>query len=272
MKTFCLVLREVQRRRGVWCADTCFHFSRKATTRKHPRLPSTSTMRVQCTKKTRLDADAERAVAIDVEYMHIRLVHVNDLNDDAVPRYEKFQLPSDVCLVNVDGDPLVLSKIDSLTELLEMHPWCRAGRMLIQHDGGCLCEDMVGQPLLSNVRETLIDIVKDRLVVGHNITKDLSALGITEKHVPVSRRRDTMRYPQLQNEKGCGRALAELAQVKLGRKIQQCSPHDPMEDACATMELYMKYCHYDESLMEYDDLVEYYLSQIITSHDESSTD
>ena len=38
--------------------------------------------------------------------------------------------------------------------------------------------------------------------------------------------------------------------------------HDPAEDALAAMDLYLQYCHYDPALMAYDDLVEFYSSQL----------
>jgi len=198
---------------------------------------------------------AEQVVAIDIEYMHVRLIE-----DDV---YEKIQLPCEVCLVDVSREPLVYSKVDSLTELKKHHPMCIRGDYILEHDGGCLFEEIRGKPLLSEVKKELLGHVKHRLVIGHNLAKDLISLGISEKDVPVSTRRDTMMYPKLQNEKGYGRALAELSLNKLGREIQRQSRHDSMEDALATLDLYLQFCHYDEAMMEYDDLVEYHTSQML---------
>lgn len=205
--------------------------------------------------RTRLDIQAETVVAIDVEYMHVRLIE-----DGGV--YEKLQIPCEVCLVDASREPLVYTKIDSLAELVEHHPICRKGEYTLEYEGGCTFEEIKGKPRLSEVREELLGHVKHRLVIGHNLAKDLQSLTISEKDVPMSERRDTMLYPKLQNEKGHGRALAELSLNKLKREIQQ-SRHDSMEDALATLDLYLQFCHYDETLMGYDDLVEYHTSQML---------
>lgn len=204
--------------------------------------------------RTRLDIQAESMVAIDLEYMHIRLIR------DEV--YEKLQIPCEVCLVGTSREPLLYTKVDSLTELLRKHPLCQ-GEYTLEHDGGCSLQEIQGKPHLSEVREELLEHMKGRLVIGHNLSKDLGSLHISEKEIPMSSRRDTMMYPKLQNEKGHGRALAELSMLKLGREIQSQNRHDSKEDALATLDLYVQYCHYDESLMDYDDLVEYHMSQML---------
>lgn len=206
--------------------------------------------------KTRLHIQADHAVAIDVEYMHVRLI----AEEDAM--YDKVQIPCEVCLVNVSGEPLVYTKIDSIIELKATHPMCK-GVYELKHEGGCSLHEICGQPLLSHVREELLNHMTDRLVIGHNLAKDLRALHISEKDIPMSYRRDTMMYPNLQNDKGHGRALAELSVTKLGREIQKGARHDSMEDALATLDLYLQYCHYDETLMEYEDLVEYHTYQML---------
>lgn len=201
-------------------------------------------------RASRVETLAERAVAIDVEYVHVRLV-----GEDG--RYKKLQLPAEVCLVGSDGCPILLTTIDAVSEVE-----VQADDEL-SHDGGLSFEDIQSKPLLSEVRRQLVELMNERLVVGHNLAKDLMALGIDEKMVHPSRRRDTMSYASLQNEKGCGRSLAELAQSKLGRTIQRGDRHCAAEDAKATMELYLGFCHFDESLMSYDDLVEYHVSKFL---------
>lgn len=210
--------------------------------------------------KTRLEMEAENLAAIDVEFMHVRVIMKGE--EDGRDVFQKFQLPAEVCVLASSGDKLVHTKIDSLTEVKKKHQMFK-GDYMLQYDGGIGLDHIKGMPLLSSVREDIAQAVKGRLVVGHNLSKDLVSLGITERHIPMKYRRDTMRYPALQNEKGHGRSLAELSLFKLGREIQQSVPHDPCEDAQATLDLYVKYCHYDESLMGYDDLVEYYMSQML---------
>lgn len=202
---------------------------------------------------SRVETQAERAVAIDVEYVHVRL------HDRASARYTKLQLPAEVCLVDCHGDPVLLTVIDAVSEVavdVLSHD--------VSHDGGLSFEEIEAKPLLSEVRRQLVERMEGRLVVGHNLSKDLLALGITEKMVPPGLRRDTMAYSALQNEKGCGRSLAGLAEVKLGRTIQRGDRHCAAEDARATMELYLGWCHFDEGLMSYDDLVEYQVSKLLS--------
>ncbi len=204
---------------------------------------------------SRVEHRAARAVAVDVEYVHVRLVGADS-------RYTKLQLPAEVCLVDSEGTPVVLTKIDAVTEVV------RAEGQELVYDGGIPLRDVQGQPLLSEVRKLLAEWMGDRLVVGHNLSKDLLALGMTERMVPADQRRDTMMYASLQDEKGRGRALAELAELKLGRKIQRGDRHSAEEDARATMELYLGWCHFDERLMGYEDLVEYQVSRILAGRDD----
>ena len=209
-------------------------------------------------KQTRLEKQADTLVALDVEYMHVTL-HVREENIT-----ENLQLVSEICLVDSTGCVVFWSKIDSLGQLRETRPLCRRHPKIdIIYNGGTPLEDVQGMPTIVEARKIVQDIVKGRIVVGHNLDKDLKALEI-DASVPNSMRRDTMKYSSLQNDKGHGRALAELAQVKLGRSIQQRNGrHCAKEDAVACVELYMKYCHFEQQYMNYDDLVEYYVSQMI---------
>jgi hypothetical protein len=200
---------------------------------------------------SRVEVQAAHAVAIDVEYIHVRVVGKDSI-------YKKYQVPGEVCLVDAEGEPIVYTKVDAVSEigLLDGDELC--------HDGGHSLDDVQGMPLLSEIRGVLVERMDGRLVVGHNLAKDLQKLGITERMVPPSMRRDTMGFAALQNEKGHGRSLAELSETKLGKTIQRDRRHCAAEDARATMELYLRFCHYDESLMSYDDLVEYQVSKLLS--------
>lgn len=120
------------------------------------------------------------------------------------------------------------------------------------------------------VQSLLIKEITGKPVVGHNLVKDLTALGL-DHVVPQQLRRDTMRYPVLQTARGFGSTLADLTERKLGRRIQVEKRHDPKEDALAALELYLEFCHFDPSLMDYDDLVEYYASEMLHSPSPSTT-
>eukprot|EP00890_Picochlorum_soloecismus_P002244 jgi/Picsp_1/301/NSC_00300-R1_rna exonuclease len=213
--------------------------------------------------KTRLEEQAEQLVAIDVEYIHLTIQQSDNISNSV-----DLQLPAEVCLIDADGNNIFWSVIDSLSELrLSNHGMSDSGFKIV-HKGGSPLEDIKGKPMLSKVRNILIENMTDRLVVGHNLAKDLTSLGI-HASIPLEMRRDTMTYPCLQNEKGHGRALSHLAETKLNRVIQ-LDKHDSREDALATLDLYLKYCHYDETRMDYEDLVEFYLSRIIDSSDSKS--
>jgi RNA exonuclease 4 len=197
---------------------------------------------------TRLQREAQKLVAIDVEYAHI-----------CTSTGQRYQLPAEICLVDYEGKILFKSFCNGF-DAYNLNP----ETLEFEFKGGIPRREWLPAPKLKEIKPKLIQIISEKevAVVGHNLGKDLTSLGL-DKIVPLTRRRDTMRYPALQGPSGFGRTLAELARKKLNRKIQVESRHDPAEDAIAAMDLYLEYCHYDPNLMEYDDLVEYYASQII---------
>lgn len=209
----------------------------------HPRGP----------QLTRLQREARTLVALDVEYAHILAVHSG----------ARIQLPAEVCLVDWQGDVLVQLPCDGLAE----HGLPQHGDAtdVWRFTGGVPPRLWRGGPSLVEVRSHLRAAMHGRPVVGHNLGKDLAAMGL-EGTVPAPLRRDTMRYAALQGPKGTGRALAELAYKKLaGRRIQQTAVHNPHEDAVAALDLYLKYCHYDTALMSYEDLVEHWAAELIAN-------
>ncbi|UKZ56402.1 3'-5' exonuclease [Trichoderma virens] len=82
------------------------------------------------------------------------------------------------------------------------------------------------------------DILKDRILIGHDIKHDLDALKLS--HSPRNIR-DTAKYPAFKKY-GHGRkpALKNLAREILGLEIQS-GPHSSTEDARATMLLFRKH-------------------------------
>lgn len=93
--------------------------------------------------------------------------------------------------------------------------------------------------------------------MGHNLNKDLKALGL---HHPDELCYDTMHYFK-------NRTLKRLAAELLRREIQGggdngVKVHDPLEDATAVMDIYLRNVHYSKEEMGYEDLVEMYLSEI----------
>ncbi|KAK1254436.1 hypothetical protein MKX08_008431 [Trichoderma sp. CBMAI-0020] len=90
----------------------------------------------------------------------------------------------------------------------------------------------------SEVQKEINDIIKDRILIGHDIKHDLEALKLS--HSPRNIR-DTAKYPAFKKY-GHGRkpALKVLAREILGFEIQ-IGPHSSTEDARATMLLFRKH-------------------------------
>lgn len=198
---------------------------------------------------TRLEREARQLVALDVEFAHVQL-------ED--PQSKRVQLPAEVCVVDWQGTPLLRTLCNSL----ELIPGALDGATAWKFKGGVPYAEWQDAPPLSAVRAELVPLLTGRPVVGHNLGKDLTALGV-DTAVPLNLRRDTMRYARLQGPRGFGRTLAQLTEAKLGRVIQAAARHDPAEDAVAALDLYLQYCHFDPDLMGYEDLVELYASQLV---------
>ena len=198
---------------------------------------------------TRIQREAQELVAIDVVFAHVLL-----------ETGQRLQIPVEVCIVDWQGNTL----LHSLCNGFDVHS-IDSSSIQWEFKGGVRVHEWISAPPLSAIMPEILKIIgTHRPVLGHNVGKDITALGLDDV-IPLKRRRDTMRYAALQGPTGLGRTLAELTENKLGRKIQKSVRHDPAEDAIAALDLYLKYCHYDPALMEYDDLVEYYESQIIIS-------
>ncbi|PHH92094.1 hypothetical protein CDD83_8945 [Cordyceps sp. RAO-2017] len=88
------------------------------------------------------------------------------------------------------------------------------------------------------VQEQVADILKDRVLVGHDVKHDLAALKLSH---PARDTRDTAKYAGFRRF-GHGRkpALRVLAKQLLGVEIQG-GPHSSIEDARVTMLLFRKH-------------------------------
>lgn len=205
---------------------------------------------------TRLEEEAEKLVAIDVEYSVV--VYEND------GAQKRLQLPAEVCVINSNYETILRTACDSRLDLMPSNfqdetDWT--------FKGGVPPKLWIGASRLNHVREKILACIVDRPVVGHNLAKDLTCLGIADR-IPVNLRRDTMRYSSLQDSRGFGKSLSHLTRTKLGREIQVCGQrHDPYEDAVAALELYVKYVHFDKERMSYNDLVEMYTQNILHERD-----
>lgn len=194
---------------------------------------------------SRLQQEVELLVAVDVEYTHLRLAlggrHVS--------------LPAEVCAVNAEGRVLLYEHCNPLEQLPEQH------RRRWRHVGGAPPALWRHAPSLAEVRRQLEALLQGRILVGHHLRKDLSALALSH---PAEATRDTLQYRELQGRRGSGRRLADLSAERLGRRIQAPGRrHSPREDAQAAMDLYLREVHFQERYMGYGDLVERHLAEIL---------
>ena len=109
---------------------------------------------------------------------------------------------------------------------------------------GITAKDMIGATPIDKARLKILEILRGKIVVAHNIEHDLNALSIT---LPAGNIRDTSCFPpllRLAGIKSPGNAsLKTLARSVLGREIQR-GMHCSRVDAQTTMELY--HCVEDE--------------------------
>lgn len=87
-------------------------------------------------------------------------------------------------------------------------------------------------------RDTVAQLLKDKILVGHALKNDLHALMLQH---PRDRIRDTARYRPFQrfHKKWRARKLRDLVREHCGLTIQvEGESHDSVDDAAATMELY----------------------------------
>ena len=105
------------------------------------------------------------------------------------------------------------------------------------HVSGITAKHMVGARSFEQVQKDVSAILNGRVVVGHAVKNDLSALLIGH---PKREIRDTSKYPPYRKVGG-GRSprLKVLAEEFLGLTIQE-GAHSSVEDARATMLLYRR--------------------------------
>lgn len=94
---------------------------------------------------------------------------------------------------------------------------------------------------LDNCRQTVIDTIQDKIVIGHALKNDLHVLGISH---PWHQIRDTAKYKefmQVRFQDGIlwPRKLKHLVKEKLNQDIQEYGkPHSAFEDSVAALNLY----------------------------------
>ncbi len=104
---------------------------------------------------------------------------------------------------------------------------------------------------LEECQRAVVVLIADKIVVGHSLKNDLTALLLTHPHHMI---RDTATYKPLKvahGKKLRPRSLKSLSKEFLGREIQK-DKHDPGEDARAAMDLYKLFRkQWEHSLMHH---------------------
>jgi RNA exonuclease 4 len=173
-----------------------------------------------------------------------------------VHSYKKRELPSHASYVAMDCEMVGSVTGESICARVVLIDW--KGRPLLDtyvaptepvadyrtFVSGIRAEDLAGAPPLELVREQVLEMLQDKILVGHGLDNDLHCLQITH---PPHLIRDTAYYAPFQRQNFQGqfvpRKLKELAAEKLGIKIQQPNQgaHDPHEDALAALNLYKQH-------------------------------
>ncbi|WVW84293.1 hypothetical protein I302_106324 [Kwoniella bestiolae CBS 10118] len=120
--------------------------------------------------------------------------------------------------------------------------------------------DLDGAPTYEQVTSHIKSLLKDKILLGHTIFNDLSGIG--HKH-PYESFRDTALYCPLRRRMGIMRegefpSLKKLAKAVLGRdiQVQDGRGHDPIEDARATMAIFLSVREeYEIALLEHRDCI-----------------
>lgn len=96
-------------------------------------------------------------------------------------------------------------------------------------------KDLENAPEFQEVQSEVAELIKGRIVVGHAVHNDFDVLKINH---PRDKIRDTQRYFKYLFQ-GKTPSLKKLSESLLGVKIQK-GEHDSVQDAQATMKLYVK--------------------------------
>jgi RNA exonuclease 4 len=118
------------------------------------------------------------------------------------------------------------------------HSWCLPDGLVADYRTWCSGvreTDLLGAPSFATVQKQVLDVIKGRTLLGHSIHHDLNALKFAHLNLPVL---DTyVLSKELGHEAGC-LSLSALCELYLDRSIQS-GEHNPLEDARATMDLYL---------------------------------
>lgn len=106
-------------------------------------------------------------------------------------------------------------------------------------------------PRFTNVRTAVLEIINGRILVGHDLKQDLTVLQISHPRMYC---RDTSRLYYSYFKRDEKPSLKRLSSAILGLMIQK-GAHDSLEDARASMKLYLLWCQRnDGKIVKLDDV------------------
>ncbi|WVO21430.1 uncharacterized protein IAS62_002738 [Cryptococcus decagattii] len=112
----------------------------------------------------------------------------------------------------------------------------------ITRKSGIRPQDLVGAPTYEQIQPQIIELVKDKIIVGHTLFNDLAVIGHRHQYEMM---RDTALYDPLRNlvgvrSEGIWPSLKKLAAAVLNEDMHAAGiAHDPVEDARMTMAIFM---------------------------------
>lgn len=148
------------------------------------------------------------------------------LDCEMVECYSHKSVLARVSVVNLFGHPI----FDSYVE-----PPAKVTDYRTKYSGIRKC-DLENAPSFETIQKQIAKLIKDRIVVGHAIHNDFSALKLSH---PTDKTRDTSHYFGRNYFLGKTPSLKKLCHSLLGITIQK-GEHDSVQDAQATMKLYVK--------------------------------
>lgn len=132
-----------------------------------------------------------------------------------------------VSLVNFNGHVLLDKFVKPVEKVTDYRTWI----------SGVKPHHLADAPDFKQVQAEVAEIIKDRIIVGHAISNDLTALMLSHPRHLI---RDTSKYkPFKEYAKGKHPSLRSLAKNLLGLDIQNGS-HCSVEDAKVTMMVFKK--------------------------------
>jgi RNA exonuclease 4 len=151
-----------------------------------------------------------------------------------------------VCMVDWDGNTLLDLYVRQTYEVSDYRTFV----------SGITADDLISDDAVDydECRDRVQELIGDKILVGHALKNDLTALKIAH---PWQQVRDTGKYEpfmKIRFENGIlwPRKLKDLAKEKLGKDIQESGkPHCPFEDAQTALDLYKKARNKWEKAMDY---------------------